>query len=394
MAYSESIQKLKDMLDGYSAESGRIETLYKSAIENAEANRKASLDALDKQYYADRNEAYADTAREERNTMNMLAARGLGFSGEAAQAKLNSNVLLSERLGALTRGKENAKNEIDLALNEQKHSLALDAAERQSALDKNRTNLAADIAKMELDSEQEQARIKAEKDMQKAELAAKYGNSGQNSGSGSGSSSGNSSASGGNINIGVGGDGIIGFDPEASPKELAKLLVTSATDDGYIRSDYDEYLINRYMLQLYDNYTLPDGYMDELVFMLKAYGYPAGSRSEMRIQVISREAKEYYENSYASRYDGAVMDGKHELSAGAFASLTARNDALDYIYSRTENETEFKTVCANVGIPENEVSAYIESKRPPKQDNAPDIPNLPANHKNVAGKPLTHNSLK
>ncbi len=385
MAYSESIQKLKELLDGYSAESGKLQTLYKNAVENAEASRKASLEALEKQHYRDRNEAYADTAREERNTMNMLASRGLGFSGEAAQAKLNSNVLLSERLGALTREKANAQTELDLALNQQKQALALDAAERQSALDKNRADIASDIAKTELDYEQEQARLKAEKDMQKAELAAKYGNSTQNAGNTNG---------GNNVNVGIGGgnglNALNGFDPEASPKELAKLLVTSATDDGYIRSDYDEYLINRYMLELYDNYTLPDGYMDELVFMLKAYGYPATPRAEMRIQVISREAKEYYEQSYNSRFDSAIISGKHELSASAFAGTEARNDALEYSYSRTENENEFRKCCENVGIPVSEVNAFIEARKPIKEDSE-------AEEKKASGGgggKHTYNSLK
>ena len=329
MAYSDSIKRLKEMLDGYSAESGRLTELYKTALQNAEKTRADAQKAVDEQYYRDRNEAYSDIARSERNTLNALSARGLGFSGETAQARLNSNVLLSERLGDIARGRLGKEIELDNELAKQKSELALDAAERQSALDKSYADIAADIAKTELDAEQEKARLKAEKEMQQAELNAKYGGSG------------GGNVSGGNINVGVNGGGngggngelddIIGFNPEATPKELAKLLVTSATDDGYIRGSYDEYLINRYMLELYDNYTLPDGYMDELIFMLKAYGYPAKSREDMRKQVITRDAKAYYEDRYKSAFDSAVLSGNHELSATLTAGKTARSDVLESI---------------------------------------------------------------
>lgn len=357
MAYSDSIKRLKEMLDGYSAESGRLTELYKTALQNAEKTRADAQKAIDEQYYRDRNEVYSDIARSERNTLNALSARGLGFSGETAQARLNSNVLLSERLGDIARGRLGKEIELDNELAKQKSELALDAAERQSALDKSYAGIAADIAKTELDAEQEKARLKAEKEMQQAELNAKYG----------GNVSGGN-VSGGNINVGGNGGGngelddIIGFNPEATPKELAKLLVTSATDDGYIRGSYDEYLINRYMLELYDNYTLPDGYMDELIFMLKAYGYPAKSREDMRKQVITRDAKAYYEDRYKSAFDSAVLSGNHELSATLTAGKTARSEVLEYIYSRAESEQEFLDIATGAGVPKADATEFYKTK--------------------------------
>ena len=337
MAYSDSIKRLKEMLDGYSAESGRLTELYKTALQNAEKTRADAQKAVDEQYYRDRNEAYSDIARSERNTLNALSARGLGFSGETAQARLNSNVLLSERLGDIARGRLGKEIELDNELAKQKSELALDAAERQSALDKSYADIAADIAKTELDAEQEKARLKAEKEMQQAELNAKYGGSG------------GGNVSGGNINVGGNGGGngelddIIGFNPEATPKELAKLLVTSATDDGYIRGSYDEYLINRYMLELYDNYT-------------------AKSREDMRKQVITRDAKAYYEDRYKSAFDSAVLSGNHELSATLTAGKTARSEVLEYIYSRAESEQEFLDIATGAGVPKADATEFYKTK--------------------------------
>ncbi len=361
MAYSEAIDKLKQMLDGYSAESGRLEELYKTAVKNAEEGYKNSLQQLNDSHYRERNEAYADIARDERNTMNMLASRGLGYSGEAAQAKLNSNVLLENRLGEIGRSKAEAEISLKESLDKEKQSLAKENSERLSSLEREKAGIYTDIAKLEQERELEQAKINAEKEMHKAELEAKYGenkteNSGTNGEGGENSSNGEETLP-------------AGFNPEATPKELAKLLVGSATDDGYIRSDYDEYLINRYMLELYENYTLPEGYIDELVFMLKAYGYPESDISDMRIQVISRDAKSYYDERYKARYDSAILSGNHALSATAYASQTARDDLLSYIHSRCKTEREFIECCVSAGLPKSEAEGYIKTN--PITDNNP-----------------------
>ncbi|MBO5768145.1 MAG: hypothetical protein J6R49_06395, partial [Clostridia bacterium] len=121
--------------------------------------------------------------------------------------------------------------------------------------------------------------------------------------------------------------------------------------------------INRYMLELYEDYDLPDGYIKELVFMLKAYGYPESDISDMRVQVISRDAKEYYDKRYKKLYDSAVLSGKHALSASAYAAETAESDLLSMIFTRTKSDGEFLDVCENAGIMNHVATAYLESHR-------------------------------
>ena len=330
MAYYNAKQRLKELLGSYSAEEEKLGQIYKTALENAENSYKASLASARAEAERKRSRAIGDNAQNEREYMELLATRGLGFSGEAAQAKLNSNLSLESRLSDIDR--EAAEEERGLAegLNEYRSELEKERLSETKALREEKTELYKDLAELE---------------------ASEKGESGSKG----------ESNSGGNGNT----DDLPlpEFNPEATPKELAKLLVTSATDDGYIRSDYDEYLINRYMLELYEDYDLPDGYIKELVFMLKAYGYPESDISDMRIQVISRDAKEYYDKRYKKLYDSAVLSGKHALSASAYAAETAESDLLSMIFTRTKSDTEFLDVCENAGIMNYVATAYLESHR-------------------------------
>ncbi|MBO5768263.1 MAG: hypothetical protein J6R49_07000 [Clostridia bacterium] len=90
MAYYNAKQRLKELLGSYSAEEEKLGRIYKTALENAENSYKASLDAARAEAERKRSRAIGDNAQNEREYMELLATRGLGFSGEAAQAKLNS----------------------------------------------------------------------------------------------------------------------------------------------------------------------------------------------------------------------------------------------------------------------------------------------------------------
>ena len=332
MAFYDTIEALKAELKGYSDDEHRIAELYRSAVKNNQKSYNDSSAQIEARYEYDRNQAYADNARDERNTMNMLASRGLGFSGEAAQAKLNSNTVLANRLGALARSKNEA--------------------------DKNRLGLMADIAALESDKEQHDASLAAEKDMFDRELYAKY-HSGKNNGSNGGNgSNGSNSSNGSNGSISE----LSGFTPDISPKDLAKLMVTNATDDNYIETDDDEYLINRYMLDIYENYGVDDEYMNELVFMLKAYGYDDVSLDELRVQVITRDADEYYKESYKQTVDLYISEGMEENSARTAARQEATRKKLEYIKRRCKSDDEFINCCKQLGIPEQVYGKLLTKK--------------------------------
>lgn len=383
MGYSDQIDILKKALDGYSEEENKLSALYKTAIENAEKAHMERKRQLEEQYYHDRNTAYADNAKAERNTFNTLAARGLGFSGEAAQAKLNSNISLANRLGALAREKLNAEAGYNLELADNISNLSIEESEKTADLMKHKNDLNASIAGMELeretgeaeraadeesenkklaaekealqlqiqaDKDLQAAELAAERDMFDAELAAKYYSSGSSGGSGNGSA-GNTTAEEEEQSV--------GYTPEISAKELAKQLVNSATGGNLIDGATHEYMVNKYLLQLRTNYDINPDYYDELIFMLKAYGYEEISEPEMRVQVISTEAEAYYSNMYDELYDQYVVSGLGEESARSKAISDSAEKRFDYIYNRCENLTEFRMCCLKLGISSREIQEYI-----------------------------------
>lgn len=349
MAFYDTVEALKAELKSYSDDDKRITALYKTAVKNNQKSFNDSSAQIKAQYEYDRNQAYADNARDERNTMNMLASRGLGFSGEAAQAKLNSNITLANRLGALTRDKNQADAELLKAYNDKDYNLSLEFADRQADADKSRQGLMADIASLELDKEQHDDKLSAEKDMFNRELYAKYY---------ADNKTGTNSTNGTNGTNGVISE-LEGFTPDISPKDLAKLMVTNATDDNYIETDDDKYLINRYMLDIYENYSVDDRYMNELVFLLKAYGYDDISLDDLRVQVITKDADEYYKESYGKTVDLYISEGMEVRSARTAARQEANRKKLEYIKSRTKSNEEFINCCKALGIPESVYKKYI-----------------------------------
>ncbi len=350
MKYSDSIEALKAGLQQYSENEKKLTELYKQAIINAEAEYKSAVKQVNDQYKRDRNEAYADTVREERNLNNSLAARGLGFSGEAAQAKLNSNIILANRLGAINRGKVDAETKLALDLSDKKNELSIDNAERLREVQKGRDSLNATIANILAEREDNAAKLKAEKEMLEAELKAKYNYSsgGKNAGASNGS---NTSADG-------------GYTPAMSAKELAKALISTASGGGSSvdSSHAQQYSINKYLLELTDKYGVSDDYLNDLIFVLRSYGYEDVGASKRRTDVITYEAITYYYNEYDKYYDNYVKRGMSEGKAHSEAKKTAESAQLEFIYKNSRSTQEFKDCCNDIGINSTAVQAFLNEK--------------------------------
>lgn len=449
MAYSDTIENLKAALNDYSEDEEALNTLYKKALANIINQQNAAKENIETQYRADRNQAYSDTMREERNTLNTLASRGLGFSGETAQTKLNSNVILGNRFGKLTSDKNANTTELELQFADKKNALAFDQAEKLNTYHDQRNKLYAEIADMELSKEQGEAEINAERekyvaqikaDMAKlqaeldhkaeelawekenaeanrtaerekyiaqikagmaelqaqldqkaeelawqkenaeadriaekekyeaeirakkeleilameterqllqAELNAKYNSNGSSGSSGSSNGSGNDKD---------------GYSPSTSAKDLAKQLVSCATGgNSNIKTEKQLYYINKYLLDMKENYNINSDYYNELVLMLKAYGYTASSESEMRIQVITYDSNDTYDTVYKQTYNRNILNGMSESNAKKDATAKATASRMDYIYSRAKNDTEFKNCCKEIGIDTATINSYLNS---------------------------------
>ena len=227
-----------------------------------------------------------------------------------------------------------------------------DAAEKEKQLEWEREKLNAQL-KAEYD--QLVKKLQAEKDMQSAELYAKYHNIVNG---GSGTSNGGYGGSYGNGSDQTLQDILNGFAPEISPKDLAKLMVSNATDDNFIEGAKSEYLINKYLLDMNDNYNMNDEYLEELIFMLKAYGYKDVGIEGMQTQVISYDSQTYYEERFNSMYERMVLSGAGEVDARQGARMLARKEQLDYIRSKTNGLAQFLACCKSAGITDSQANEY------------------------------------
>lgn len=364
MDYYNQIDKLKAGLESYSDDEARLSELYKNAVANAEKDHAESTKALNEQYYRDRNEVYADTAREERNQYNMLAARGLGFSGEAAQTGLNSNIILANRLGALTREKNSQITQLESELAGRKTDLAMEEADKLREIQDSRNQLDADITsilleketadnKLQAEKDMHAAELQAEKDMFMAELNAKY-NSGTGSGTGSGTETSNENSTG------DGTEGDAGYIPPISATELAKRIITTAENGDDPSREYQEYMVNKYILELSDKYGVDSGYMDELLFILRAYGYDDVGENARRINVITYDSGAYYDNKYNEYYDKFIGEGYGEETARTKARTAAFNSQIEYIYKNSKNVVEFRNCCTAAGISGSAINDFLK----------------------------------
>ncbi len=403
MAFYDTVESIKQALDGYSEEESRLKAVYEKAAEDNQKYLDQAKESLENNYRHERNTVYSDNARDERNVMAFLAERGLGFSGEAAQAKLNSSVVLNNRFADLASQKSSKELELENNYADKNHTLSLDYLDKLSALNSDKNNLSLDLAGLEQKNEQSEAdrawerekleslqkaeaealaqknaqyeadrawereklesrqkaeaealdkKLKAEKDMLDAELYAKYYRETQNN---AGSGSGNSGSGGAEGTL---EDFMNGYLPDIKPKELAKLMVNNATDGNFIEDERDEYLINKYLVDMIDSYRIDNDYLTELVFMLKAYGYKETNLANMRKSVISYDAKEYYDQRYRSYFERYLQSGIDEANASANARVAAKFDRFEYIRQKIGSYSEFYEICVKNGIPESDINAY------------------------------------
>ena len=353
MGYSDQILTIKNSLNRFETEEKKLSDLYKTAIENAKNANKNALKQLDKAYYDSRNEAYADSARNERNLNNQLAARGLGFSGEAAQAKLNANLSLSDRLSDIAKEKSEAETDYNLKLADTISRLSMEEGDKLRDLLNSKTDFNLKIADMELEKETadadreadkqlNDARIKAEKEMASAELKAKYEHSDSHDSSDH-----------------SGTDDTKGYVPDLKAQDLAKQV----TGGEHISDEKGKYAVNKFLLGLKNNYKVDPEYYEQLIFMLTAYGYEPVTEPEMRMQVITHEARAYNSDKEFDRlYNLYVANGSTPVEAKMKTKDAIKKNQMDYVYKNTNNNTEFRICCIDLGIGSALYNQYLATK--------------------------------
>lgn len=344
MAYSSTVSALKSLLDSYSEDENALSERYKEAISSAKSLYEKQLSDAEAQYKKDRNDAAYDALREEKDLMNVLAHRGLGSSGEVEQAKLNSGIILNNRLGELKRKKADTMV-----------TLAADYSGKNDALGREFIKDLGDVKDKKADVLGKIADAEIKKSAQ----------------SSSSSSGGKSSSSGGStVNVNVGGDTNVsteskveepkkGYIPSISAKELAKNAVSNAEEgdaDGETRS----YRMSKYLLNLIDGYGLDADYLAELEFMLAGYGYKQKSVDDMRTEVLTYDADDVFEKNYQKYFDDLIESGMARPDARTEAKNKARDDEIIYIAENTSGIKEFRRICDLLGITKGQQNYFIK----------------------------------
>ena len=139
-------------------------------------------------------------------------------------------------------------------------------------------------------------------------------------------------------------------------------MVENATGGDYIKTEKDAYLVNKYLLDAIDNYNLSAEYEQELLFMLKAYGYKELEYKELRKSVIAQDVKEETDSSFTKIYKQFIDNGISPTRARSLALSKVNKDAFDYIYSKTNSLDEFLEYCKAAGLNSSSAEDYASGK--------------------------------
>lgn len=325
MKYSELVEQTKKELEKSYGTSAELTQLYNNAKANYEKQHEKSIESLNKDHDEKRNSAAAQKLLDEKNTGEFLASRGLSFSGESAQAKLNS----------------------DISFNNTLSSLAKQHGEGISQLNKNKTEyfekLDTDYAKDSIAARKELMELAQEM----AENKIKYGDVTVNN-SALGSEGGSES-----------GDGL--FDPSMSAHQLATAIVKRYGTGGKVKNAYQNLDIRNYLEGLTERYTLADDYMDKVIFVLDALGYTAADEQGLYTANIVKNANSVYDAAHRKATTMAQLLFNDYDDSKTYAEKRAYMERLDYLYTRCESMEQFYKACALLDMDSEETEAYLDN---------------------------------
>lgn len=339
MGYSNTVDILKNALKNYSEQEIKLRSLYADAKNSAKEEYKDTRKLLDAEYRKERNRAYTDTLRNLKNTEAVLSKKGLGSSGEASLSKINSDMMLSNRLSELSDEKLRAETVLKKNFQEALFDSDKEESKRISDLEAKRQKSISDIAEIERKKEESEKQAKPVSSENKKpdgtggknETYNKEENESENA-----------------------------FIPSISAKDLAKQLVSIETDGKMkFREGQIAYGITEFLSKLEQEYTVDKNYMDNLLFCLESYGYRKNEYRADRIKRITRDARGYYSREF-SKKRAALSPFYPPERAEAEAKECATAMTLAHVYAESFSDEEFRTCATVLGIPEFRVDNYLE----------------------------------
>ena len=325
MNYSELVEQTKKELEKSYGTSAALTQLYNNAKANYEKQHKESVESLNKDYEEKKNQAAAQKLTDEKNTGEFLASRGLSFSGESAQARLNSDISFNNTLSSLAKQHSEGLSQLHKSKNEYFGKLDADYAKDSITARKELQKLAQEMADNKI----------------------KYGDvilGGDALGTDDGDTD---------------GDGIV-FTPNMSAYQLASAIVKRYGSGGKISKAEHNLNIRNYLEKLTSRYNLTDEYMDKVIFVLDALGYTAMSETGTKTATIVNQAELYHDKAYSRAKSLAKILFTDYDDRNEYAEKHAYMEKMDYVYTRCETMDQFYEACLMLGLNNEKTEEYLD----------------------------------
>lgn len=357
-AYEEAIARAKSALESYSAETEALARLYETAKQNAQTAYEAQKLQTAEQAKEARRMADVDMQRTERNLDQRLAARGLAFSGENAQTRLDLLLALRNQLSGIDSDERAQYASLDQSLADRQHELDLAYLSSRADAAKQLASLNADLASAEANkaSAEEAAKAAAaaaaSKPAEKNETASKPQNAHHTVQKGDGANgSGTNGGNGSGTNGGNGGDAN-GVTPSISAQNLAKQMVTAVGSNGRISTATQQANMAALLESLLATTTLDSAYYEELMLNLRSLGFRPdyAEQSAESGEQLQKTAVDYYDQRY-KRYFGVYHNAGYSVTeADRRASEQARYEQLRYLYTHSLSEDQFDAIVDTLSL--------------------------------------------
>ncbi len=323
MKYSELVKQTKKELEKSYGTAAALTQLYNNAKANYEKQHKESVESLNKDYEEKKNTAAAQKLVDEKNTGEFLASRGLSFSGESAQARLNSDINFNNTISSLAKQHATELSELNKSKNEYLGKLDTDYAKDSINAQKELQQLAQEMAENKI----------------------KYGEV---------------TVGGDALGTEDGGDGIA-FTPDMSAYQLATAIVKRYGSGGKISKAEHNLNVKNYLDKLTERYNITDEYMDKVIFILDALGYTGMSDTGAKTASIVSEAESYYDKAYSRAKSMSKLLFYDYDDRNEYAKKRAYMEKLDYVYTRCETMEQFYDACLMLGLNNEKTEEYLDT---------------------------------
>ncbi len=379
MTYDTLIEQTRKELEKYSDNTKALTDLYNKAKENYDKSFNDSIKKLNDDYEKKRNAASAQQKLDEKNAGEYLAARGLAYSGESAQAKLNSDMIYKNTLSSLASDHAENLSKLENSKNSYLAELDLDYAEKLMEKERELTDTAIKLAEDKIKYGDAVIGDPIIEDNTQIDTPSEEDNTvnGNQSNNNSGNSSGNNSSGGTNTNKKPSSGSADKnqqtdkeeekteesntFEPSMTAYQLANAIAKRYGTSDTVTTAEANINISKYLNGLKERYTFADDYMDKVIFVLDALGYTPMDDESIGIATIVSNSADEYNIEYTQAETLAKLLFTNYDDRKEYAEKRATMARLDYIYTRCKDINEFYTACSMLDLSDYQVRDYLRN---------------------------------